>query len=89
MTGQIYNKKRPRLAPKRMEDLSIINLNYDVVQEFTKSNRLKPAAYVTKYIVLDVNEVDADSHFDEDLDSLDDAALSESDSEDECDDAYP
>ena len=89
MTGQIYNKKRPRLAPKIMEDLSIINLNYDVVQEFTKSNKVKPAAYVTKYIVVGVNEVDADSHFDEDLDRLDDAALSEADSEDECDDAYP
>ena len=44
---------------------------------------------MTKYIVVDVIEVDADSHFEEDLDSLDDAALSEAYSEDECDDACP
>lgn len=66
VTGQVYNKKRPRLSPSRMEQLTIINLNYDIVQHFKASHKITPAACnASKFIVVEVNEDTTDIENDE------------------------
>ena len=49
-----------------MDQLTIINLNYDIVQHFKASHKITPAACnASKFIVVEVNEDTTDIENDE------------------------